>query len=241
MQKRWYLAHSDINLPAFFYLTDNVFIFQFGLKFSKVAPKLFASLSCFIPWERLFLYEIILAWWECIILLIFPLFLSYTGWVKRLWSEYGSSCWNDISSYQKKKKHSALFWYTLLEKHTFVSLFIHQPVPPSVSARLVVYHRIDAEAVPNLTETHIEHFWFEHYTELSIRCYTWRTSSAEEPRSAAWLSDMVAMAKNNPNCIFLSFRCLKKKYPQTWPIYPPRRSYWSCCYSCNKKPLVNHL
>ena len=61
---------------------------------------------------------------------------------------------------------------TLLEKHTFVSLFIHQPVPPSVPARLVVYHRIDAEAVPNLTETHIKHFLFEHYTELSIRCYT---------------------------------------------------------------------
>ena len=151
MQKRWYGTHLNINLPAFFCSADNAFIFQYGLKLCKVTTKLFASLSCFIPWERPFVYEIILAWWECIISWIVSYPHSYTGWVKRLWPEYGASCWNGSQSDQRKMEHSDLFWCTLLEKHTFISLFIHQPVPPTISAWLVIYHCIDAEAVPNLT------------------------------------------------------------------------------------------
>ena len=109
MQKRWYGAHLNINLPAFFCSADNVFIFQYGVKLCKVTTKLFAPLSCFIPWERPFVYEIILAWWECIISWIVSYPHSYTGWVKRLWPEYGASCWNGSQSDQRKMEHSDLF------------------------------------------------------------------------------------------------------------------------------------
>ena len=46
--------------------------------------------------------------------------------------------------------HTTHFIFNIKNLHTWISFDVHHPISPTITARLVLYHQIDAEAIPDL-------------------------------------------------------------------------------------------